>query len=70
LLYLPCFCIVGVGCDRSMTRWPDPKQNHGEVLIKDDHDSEITAMAYHGSMLVWVFLSSLVHDINLSLMID
>jgi len=57
LLYLPrtLQCVVGIGLDRSVIRWPDPSSPKGTpCLVQHEHHerSEVGAMAFHESMLV------------------
>ncbi|MDE1190863.1 MAG: hypothetical protein PW786_01785 [Arachidicoccus sp.] len=55
LLYLPrtLQCVVGIGWERSVVRWPDPNApKNTEWLVQPDHRAEVCSVAYFGSILV------------------
>jgi WD40 repeat protein len=77
LLYLPrtLQCVVGIGLDNTLTRWPDPNApKNTQVLVQAEHraGSEVTSLAAHdgigvlvsgssdGEIVVWYMDSALV----------
>src|SRR5262249_9204063 len=77
LLYLPrtLQCLVGIGLDRGITRWPDPSAPKStRLLVQADHraGAEVGAMAYwdshlvtgasDGEVVVWYMDSALVRS--------
>jgi hypothetical protein len=56
LLYLPrtLQCVVGIGWERIVVRWPDASapKNTEPIIHDKDHRAEVTSVAYFGSILV------------------
>ena len=55
LLYLPrtLQCVVGIGWERHVVRWPDPNApKNTKWLVQSDHKAEVSCVAFFQSILV------------------